>query len=597
MTFPVTGWRLFPCIPISNLAFPLWIAGFALLMQGCSKETDLPSPELQRKVAGWHGGEMSLGDWLHTFRELHSPDEVSTLTLTDNLFQLTHEAVSERLLTERAREGGMHRDPKMVDRLNDLKDDRLVVLYLRQNVDEKVIISRDDLRRHYEENQDQYLSPATYSYYRIYVSKEKYGKEEAEQRAKKAWTMLDQGANYFEVLEEYSDTRAERKNLLYGPFKAGEYASEIEKVILDTPVRRHSPVVELPDGYAILFPESKTEAIPRAYENVEKDIYQALYSRNQADRAEQLLRELDEKYDVKTNMELFDAASVNEEDILVEINPGGTIVTWGEFRQFATSRGAVSREELRTSLEQLARRMLVLTEARQVKFDETEYFRKRYRPHEMRILSDYFLQLTVDPSAEPTEEEAKKYYEDNRDSFRRPAEIEAWHLTRKLRYPMDATDRDRVVEEGKVIGQLLDIRNMIADQGDSFITWASRFTEYEDNGYLGWVPMLAMPPEWISVVASLEEGEISYPIRVSDTFELVMRGAIREPGVETFETAREKVIARTREAKLSELRAKYLEDLLAQVEVTYDIAPIQDLVARLLDRSKRPPQYWMDPYK
>ncbi|MBW7938650.1 MAG: hypothetical protein H3C63_07565 [Candidatus Omnitrophica bacterium] len=87
------------------------------------------------------------------------------------------------------------------------------------------------------------------------------------------------------------------------------------------------------------------------------------------------------------------------------------------------------------------------------------------------------------------------------------------------------------------------------------------------------------------------------PIRVKDTFELVLRGGLEEPGVMKFEVARDKVVERAREKKIAKTRREYLEALLGDVAVSYDVKPAMDVTVRLLDRLKRPPQYWLDPYQ
>ncbi len=567
-------------------------------VSGCSRQDrDTPSPQLQAVVATWEGGQLTLGEWLHGFRELESLESYKSQTVGDAVLQLCHEWVAEKVLAERAREAGLQRDPKMVDKLAELLDDRLVTLYLRQNVDEKIVVKKAALKRFYEENQDRFMSPATYTYYRIFFSNQKHGKAEAERRARECWSMIEKGANFHDMLGEYSDTPEPGKNQLHGPFSAGELPAEVEKVILETPLRHHSAVVERSEGYAILYPESKTESVLRPYNTVEESIYKELYSKEQNTRVEALLKELQGKYQITLHKELFDAAEVKPDAILLEIEPGGVAHSWGEFQEFVEARKKTSREEKEKELEYFTRRKLLLNHARQIKFAESDYFRKRFRPVESRVLSDYFMELMVDSKVNLTEEEIQEYYDKNPEEFRRPSRVETWHLAKKIRYPINASEKDRIAEEQKVFSWLMEIRKRIAEQGESFITWAFKFTDYDDGGYLGWQPMLALPPQWVSVVATLEEGEISMPIRIRDTFELVLRGGLEEAGVMKYEVARDQVAERAKAAKIAESRRQYIEALLLEVGVSYYIQPAVDLIVRLIDREKHPPMYWLDPYQ
>lgn len=295
--------------------------------------------------------------------------------------------------------------------------------------------------------------------------------------------------------------------------------------------------------------------------------------------------------------ESFDSAEVKPDAILLEINPGGVVHSWGEFQAFTEARKQNTLKEKEDTLELFTRRKLLLNHAKQIKYEDLDYFRKRFRPVESRVLSDFFMELMVDSKVSLTEEEIQKYYDQNSEEFRRPSRIEAWHLAKKIRYPVNASEKDQAAEEQKIYSWLLQIRNRIAEQGESFVTWAFKFSDYEDGGYMGLQPMLALPPQWISVVATLEEGEISMPIRIRDTFELVLRGGMEEAGVLKLEAARDKVTAKAKEKKIAEARRIYIESLLAEVGVTYNIQPAVDLIVRLLDREKRPPQYWLDPYQ
>lgn len=556
-----------------------------------------PSPQLQNVAATWNGGQLTLGEFLHAFRELQDPDAVDPTRVGEVVSQLFHEWVAEKILAERAREAGMHQDPRALDELAALREDRSIAFFVRKHIDEAIRIKRRDIQQFYDEHQERFLSPGTYTYYRIFFSSKVHGPERAKQRAEECWRMLDKGANFHDLVPEFSDTREEKRDTEYGPFKAGENPPVIEQVILETPVRRFSKVVELPDGYMIFYPETKTESVPRSLSSVEKEIFRELFTEQQKAKVEELMRELAARYQVVTHKELFDAAEVKDSELALQIRPDGGRFTWGEFLKFAESQNARNRSEKESALELFTRRKLLLHHIKKVKFESTDYFRRRFRPLENRVLSDYYLRATVDPEADPTEEELQKYYDDNPEEFRRPERIEAWHLAKKIPYPVDASEKDRVTAERRIYGTLMEVRRRVAELGENFKTWADRFTDYEDGGYLGYQPVLALPPEWISVVATLEEGEISQPIRVKDTFELVLRGKKEEGGVLKYEVAKQQVRERAKESKVKNLRTGHIERVLAEVGTSYDINTAAQLVVKLLDRATRPPEYWLDPYQ
>ena len=565
---------------------------------GCGKEQEAPpSPQLQENVAQWRGGRLTLGECLHTFRELHTLEELSTRPIEEQLRQMANEWVSERIFWERSKAINLDRDPKYLEEARPLREDWSIRLILRREVDEKIRINRRDLERYYKEHSDRYRVPATYSYYKIFFSNQVHGKEVAEQRARECWSLLDRGANFHDLVSEYSDTRADRRLELNGPFRAGENQAEIEAVLMQTPIRRHSEVVMMPNGYFIFYPETKSEAVLKPFDQVSDQIAKELFAERRDAALNKYFEEIATLYRVEPNRELLDLATVKDEERILSISPGGTSYSWREFQSFARARNPRGKEDLANALEEFARRKLLLHHARHSGFDQSDYFRTRFRPVEVRLLADYLLRATIDAHVDPTGEEVEAFYNENSEMFRRPARMEVWHLVRLIRYPLSASERDIFSAQNEVYHQLLQIRHTIAEQGLSFATLAARFTEYEDGGYMGMVPLLAMPPEWVSVVATLEEGEISLPIKVKDTYELVMRGNYEEPGVLKYEAAREAAREKTREKMLAENRAKEIDRVLVENGLVMNLNPLADLMIRLADRSKRPPSYWLDPYR
>ncbi len=569
-----------------------------LLSGGCGKEDDSPSPQLQTVVAAWQGGHLTLGECLHTFREIYSLNDVNPQDMEEFIRQSGHEWSSEKILYERALDKKLDRDPLYLDRIRPLKEDHSLNLLIRREVDEPIRINDKEIRRYYREHEDEFLVPGAYSYYRIFFSNEKHGPEAAENRAKECWQRLERGENFNELLGEYSDTAQAKKNQLWGPFRPGERPAEIEQVILETPVHGHSPIVETPpSGYMIFYPDRKTETITKSFDESRAEAYQRLYKRIREERLEVFLEELASSYQVTPHPELFDEDEVSSEQILLEIDPGNMRVSWGDFSQYGESRGAKSRAERMELFEQFAKRKLLLNHVQETEFTESDYFKTRFRPIERRVLSDYFLELTIDGEINPTDEEVYQFYEENPEEFRRPARVEAWHIVKAIDYPIDASERDRVNAEKEPYGQLLQIRMLVAEQGHSFLTWAHRFTDSPEGGYMGFVPMLSMPPEWSSVVGRLEEGEISMPFRVKDAFEMVLRGKLEESGILKFELSREKAYEKCRQVQIGKARADHIQEILDSVGYEFDLKPVLSMVNRLFALEKEPPRYFLDPYK
>jgi parvulin-like peptidyl-prolyl isomerase len=555
-----------------------------------------PSPQLATVVAQWRGGSLALGECLHTFRELHGLHELTGASMEEALNQLVKGWISEKIFAERAREKGMDRDPKYLERIRPYREDWLRRLLVRENVDEKVVVTNRDLKRKYDEQREKYRSPASYSYYRIFFSNEVHGEEGAEELARECWGLLDKGANFHDLVDTYSDTEASKKYTLYGPFQAGENTVDIEDVIMNTPVRRHSSVVRMPNGFMIFYPERKSEPVDRPFDKVQGQIAKDLFAELREQRYSEYLEQLSIEYRVDPKTERIEDPEGNPDEVVLSIEPGAGRFTLADFEATLGPNQQLGMEERRAAFENFARLALLTHHARTIGFEESDYFRTRFRPVQMRFLSDFFLESTVDPNVDPTPEDVKKFYEENPDVFRRPARMEIWHIARLIRYPLNASELDRVNARKKTLSELFRLREIIATEGLSFITFAGRFTEYEDGGYMGMVPLVAMPAEWVSRVGLLEEGEISAPIVVQDTVELVMRGKYEEPGVMKLESALELAEEQTRADLIAQARATEIERVLTEVGAQIDMAPIVDMTLRLTQASETPPKYWLDPY-
>ncbi|MCA9415497.1 MAG: peptidyl-prolyl cis-trans isomerase [Candidatus Omnitrophica bacterium] len=589
--------RLYSMKKLSYGIAPILILS-GLLWSGCSKEEESPSPELQGIVASWDGGYLTVADCLHTFRELYTLNDVNPQKLEEFVLQAGHEWSSEKILYERALERQLDRDPVYLDRIRPLREEYSMNLLIRHEVDEPIRLTEKEVRRFYNEHKDEFMVPGSYSYYRIFFSNEKHGPEEAQKRAKECWQKLERGGNFNELLDEYTDTDSRKKYQLWGPFRPGDRPAEIEQVILETPVKTHSPVVETPpSGYMIFYPERKKETETKSFEDSKRTAYQQLFKRTREERLEAFLEELAASYQVTPHPELFDEEDVDNEKILLKIEPGNMTVSWGEFVKYAEARGAKSRAERLELFEHFGKRKLLLNHVHQLDFTDTQYFKDRFRPVERRVLSDYFMELTIDAEITPTEEEVYQFYEENLEAFRRPAMVEAWHITKAINYPMNASEQDKLNAESETYNQLMAIRTLIAEQGHSFITWAHRFSDNPDGGYLGYVSMLDMPPEWSSVVARLEDGEISQPFRVEDSFEMVLRGKLDESGVLKYELAQEKAYDLCRKSQIAKARAAHIEEILSQANYKFDYKPLADLILRLFKLDSEPPKYYLDPYK
>ncbi len=140
-----------------------------------------------------------------------------------------------------------------------------------------------------------------------------------------------------------------------------------------------------------------------------------------------------------------------------------------------------------------------------------------------------------------SDEEAAAYFEENKSSYLVPEERKASHILLSL--DEDASDND--VDEASQ--KLLDIKSRV-ESGEDFAALAKEFSDdvgtAEQGGSLGAIAPGAMVPEFEEAVFALSEsGSLSEPVRTQFGIHLVRLDEIVPEKGETFEQAKEKVIA------------------------------------------------------
>jgi peptidyl-prolyl cis-trans isomerase C len=137
---------------------------------------------------------------------------------------------------------------------------------------------------------------------------------------------------------------------------------------------------------------------------------------------------------------------------------------------------------------------------------------KRMTPEDLRedtrkmMAVNRYLEQSVWRDIEITPEEVARFYHDNRDGFRRPAQVRVSHIL--LRLPADATDAQRRAVRTKA----LEIRSRLRD-GDDFEALARQFSEdkatVSEGGDLGFFARGTLVDSFEEPVFLLMPGQIS----------------------------------------------------------------------------------------
>ena len=121
-----------------------------------------------------------------------------------------------------------------------------------------------------------------------------------------------------------------------------------------------------------------------------------------------------------------------------------------------------------------------------------------------------WLESQLTGKAEVTEEEAKKFYEENKTEFTQPETVKASHIL----FRVNKEDSEDVVNQKLKAAQGAEAR---AKKGEDFTALAKELSEEpgakESGGDLGFFPKDRMVPEFAEVAFKENVGEISDPVR------------------------------------------------------------------------------------
>ena len=185
----------------------------------------------------------------------------------------------------------------------------------------------------------------------------------------------------------------------------------------------------------------------------------------------------------------------------------------------------------------------------------------------------------IDPKAEAagvvTEEDAKKFYDDNPDYFKSDESVTARHILIKTDGITDVT------ELGKKRTEIDKIRErLVGDAAEDFAKVAEEVSEGPSGpqgGDLGEFGRGQMVPEFDKAVFALKPGEVSEPVKTQFGFHLIKVDAKNEGGVTPFADAQPKITEFLTNQKKTEAIRAYVEELKGQakIETFVPVTPAQ----------------------
>lgn len=184
-------------------------------------------------------------------------------------------------------------------------------------------------------------------------------------------------------------------------------------------------------------------------------------------------------------------------------------------------------------LEQLINRRLFLMDATRNLYEREPAFKEQLQRVKEDLLTSYAVQKALE-KVRVTEEEAKTYYENNRDKFVAGTTFNASHIL------VDSEEK-----ANELLGQLRAGEISFEDAAKRFSSCPSG----QQGGDLGDFCSGQMVPEFENACAAMEVGELSEPVQTQFGYHLIRLNKKEEGGEASYEDVRENLMEALREEK------------------------------------------------
>lgn len=168
----------------------------------------------------------------------------------------------------------------------------LVREVIGREVGSRLHVSREEVRKYYDEHKKEFESTGMVHLMEILVSTEKYKPDEAKKRAEAALAELKAGARFSDVVKKYSDGPDPEQGGDIGFVKTGTMAPSIAEAVSKLDINENSDPIEVKNGYLILkVMERFSPGIPK-FEEVEQRVNEAIYNQKMQPKLREYLIQL-----------------------------------------------------------------------------------------------------------------------------------------------------------------------------------------------------------------------------------------------------------------------------------------------------------------
>jgi peptidyl-prolyl cis-trans isomerase C len=167
-----------------------------------------------------------------------------------------------------------------------------------------------------------------------------------------------------------------------------------------------------------------------------------------------------------------------------------------------------------------------------------------------------------------TEDDARKYYDENQNRFETPEQVRASHILVELEPTAPGADPNEAKARAKAKAQ--ELLKQIKDGGADLAELAkahSACLSAPDGGDLDFIPRGQTPPAFEKAAFELEVGQISDVVETEYGYHIIKATDHKDAGVISFEQAKDNVIKLLTQEKQLEFTDEYIKSLKAKANI------------------------------
>ena len=218
-----------------------------------------------------------------------------------NKKNLLDDIIVESLFLEDAIRKGVDRDKEVKDILNEAKKKVIIAKFIKSEVDDKIKVSDDEMKKFYEENKENFKKPQMWRASHILVA--------SEGEAKDILKELSLGKSFEDLARQKSIDATATRGGDVGYFRKGQVVPEFENTCFNLKVGQTSEIVRTQFGYHIIKLTDKKDETVESFEEARPAIENELKFKKRSEMISGLIMDLKNKYRVRVEDDAMKALS------------------------------------------------------------------------------------------------------------------------------------------------------------------------------------------------------------------------------------------------------------------------------------------------